>query len=53
MTRGNYFMAVRTGFTISILTAWLEGGRKETTEEIIEIVGEQLAYLGRNGKLNP
>ena len=53
MTHGNYFMAVRTGFTISILTAWLEGGRKETTEEIIEIVGEQLAYLGRNGKLYP
>ena len=51
MTRGNYFMAVRTGFTISILTAWLEGGRKETTEEIIEIVGEQLAYLCRNVKL--
>lgn len=41
----NYFLAIRTGFTISILTAWLQGGSKESLEEIIEIVKEQLALL--------
>ena len=47
MEHGNYFIAIRTGFTISILTAWLRGGRRETPEEIVEIIHEQLAILGR------
>ena len=47
MEHGNYFIAIRTGFTISILTAWLRGGRKETPEEIVEIIHEQLAILNR------
>jgi AcrR family transcriptional regulator len=29
-----YFMAVRTGLTISVLTAWLKGGKKETPDQI-------------------
>ncbi|MBB5182150.1 hypothetical protein HNQ47_000153 [Catenisphaera adipataccumulans] len=41
----NYFLAIRTGFTISILTAWLQGGEKESIDEIIEIVNEQLALM--------
>lgn len=41
-----YFMAIRTGVTISILKAWLDGGRKETAEELLEIVGGQIEYLG-------
>lgn len=41
----NYFMAIRTGFTISILTAWLQGGEKETPEEIVGILREQLGIL--------
>lgn len=41
----NYFMAIRTGFTISMLTAWLDGGRKESTDELIEIMKEQLRIL--------
>jgi len=45
---GNYFMAIRTGFTISILTAWLKNGRKETPDEIVEITQEQLAVIAQN-----
>lgn len=45
---GNYFMAVRTGFTISILTAWLSGGRKESPDEIVEIMKEQLLIIAQN-----
>ena len=45
---GNYFIAIRTGFTISVLTAWLRGGRKETPEELIEIIEEQLSILADN-----
>ncbi|MGN0617817.1 MAG: TetR/AcrR family transcriptional regulator, partial [Ruminiclostridium sp.] len=37
---GNYFIAIRTGFTISILTVWLKGGRKETPEELVQIIKE-------------
>lgn len=44
-SQSNYFMYIRTGFTISILTAWLDGGRKETPEEIVEILREQLLLL--------
>lgn len=42
---GRYFMSIRTGFTISILTAWLDGGCKETPEEIVEILNDQLRLL--------
>lgn len=45
---GNYFIAVRTGFTISVLTAWLNTGRKERAEELVEIIREQLAVLTRS-----
>lgn len=47
----NYFLAIRTGFTLSILTAWLEGGSKESLDEIIAIVKEQLALFPQ-GKRN-
>ena len=40
-TYGRYHMAVRTGFTISVLTAWLSGGRKETIEELMDIIQMQ------------
>lgn len=38
---GNYFISARTGFTIGILAAWLNGGRKESPEEIVGIIEEQ------------
>lgn len=43
-----YFIAVRTGLTISILTAWLQGGRQETTAELMEIIQEQLLLIKAN-----
>lgn len=43
-----YFMAIRTGLTISILTAWLQSGKKETTTELISIIKEQLQLLKGN-----
>ncbi len=33
-----YFMAIRTGVTVGVLKAWLDGGRKETAEELLQIL---------------
>lgn len=41
----NYYMAIRTGFTISMLVTWLNGGRKESTEELLDIMTEQLRLM--------
>lgn len=46
----NYFMAIRTGFTISVLTAWLKGGRKENPDEVVKILREQLFLLAKEAK---
>ncbi|MGN0431748.1 MAG: hypothetical protein ACI4EQ_05265, partial [Lachnospiraceae bacterium] len=48
MKHGNYFIAIRTGFTISILTVWLNDGRKESADELVQIIEEQLAVLTKN-----
>lgn len=48
MKHGNYFIAIRTGFTISILTVWLNDGRKESADELVQIIEEQLAILTKN-----
>lgn len=40
-----YFMAIRTGFMVSILRAWLEGGQRETAEELLDITERQLALM--------
>lgn len=37
-TSSRYFMAIRTGVTISILKAWLDGGRKESADELVKII---------------
>ncbi|MCK9328613.1 MAG: hypothetical protein PHS20_06570 [Sphaerochaetaceae bacterium] len=42
---GNYFIAIRTGFTISVLTTWLSSGRKENADELVDIIQEQLVGL--------
>ena len=47
----NYFMAIRTGFTISVLTAWLKGGRKETPDEVVKIIRGQLLLLAKEAKV--
>lgn len=40
-TNARYFMAIRTGITISVLKAWLDGGQKETADELIQILQKQ------------
>lgn len=47
MEHGNYFIAIRTGFTISVLTVWLKGGKKETADDLVKIIEEQLTFLAR------
>lgn len=47
-TNARYFMSIRTGVTISVLKAWLDGGRKETTEELLEIIENQFGFLSIN-----
>lgn len=41
----HYFLAIRTGMTISILKAWLDNGKKETPEELHQILIKQLSLL--------
>lgn len=33
-----YFLTIRTGMTLSILQAWLEGGQKETADQLLDIL---------------
>lgn len=40
-----YFMALRTGVTISVLSAWLGGGKRESAEELVDILKQQLSAL--------
>lgn len=47
-TNARYFMAIRTGVTISVLKAWLDGGRKETTEDLLKIIEKQFEFLSIN-----
>ncbi|PWG00501.1 hypothetical protein [Levilactobacillus bambusae] len=43
-----YFMAIRTGVTISILLTWIKNGKQETPEELTKIVKNQLKILSQN-----
>lgn len=40
-----YFISIRTGITIGVLKAWLDGGRKETTEQLLEIIEKQFRFF--------
>jgi hypothetical protein len=42
-----YFMAIRTGFMISILTVWIREGKKESPGKLTKIIHEQLSILAR------
>ena len=44
-TNSRYFMAIRTGVTISILKAWLDGKRKESAEELVQMLKSQIAFM--------
>lgn len=37
-TNARYFIAIRTGVTISVLKTWLDSGRKETAEQLLQII---------------
>jgi hypothetical protein len=50
-SHGNYFVALLTGFTISILTEWLKGDKKESEDEIVEIIREQIPIIARSNLL--
>lgn len=47
-TKARYFLSIRTGVTISVLKAWLEGGRKETARELVEILKDQFHFLAES-----
>lgn len=38
----NYFIALRTGIAINVLIEWIKNGKKETPEEIINILIDQM-----------
>lgn len=40
-----YFVAIRTGVTVSVLKVWLDGGRKEPADELVEILKRQISVL--------
>jgi hypothetical protein len=40
MEHSDYFLAVRTGLTLSVLTTWAEHGRVESIDELLRIIGE-------------
>lgn len=40
-----YFMAIRTGVTISVLKAWIDGGQKENAVELVQILKKQLVFM--------
>ncbi len=44
-TNARYFMAIRTGVTISVLKAWLDAGRKESASELVNILKQQITFL--------
>lgn len=44
-TSARYFMAIRTGVTISVLKEWLDGGQKESAEELLKILNQQFSFL--------
>lgn len=43
-----YFMAIRTGITISVLKVWLDDGQKETAEELLQIIKNQFSFLSKS-----
>lgn len=40
-----YMLAIRTGLTITILTTWIQTGKQESVDEIMEILNEQKAFV--------
>ena len=47
-TQGKYFMAIRSGILISVLGTCMQNGRKESPQDLMEIVRLQIAMLGES-----
>lgn len=47
-TQGKYFMAIRSGILMSVLGTWMQSGRKESPQELMEMVRLQIAMLGES-----
>lgn len=44
----SYFMAIRIGIFIRTLVIWIKNGKKETAEELVDILAEQLNFIEKN-----
>lgn len=44
-TNARYFISIRTGITIGVLKAWIDGGQKETCDELLKIIENQYKFL--------
>lgn len=40
-----YFISIRTGITMGVLKAWIDGGQKETCDELLNIIENQYKFL--------
>lgn len=45
MQHSQYFMGIRTGIMIGILMTWLQNGKQESVEEVLEIVKNQFEFI--------
>lgn len=43
--QGRYFLTIRTGFLVSALSAWMQGGCKESPSEMMRMLKTQLMLL--------
>ncbi|MEE8886537.1 MAG: TetR/AcrR family transcriptional regulator [Eubacteriales bacterium] len=46
-----YFISVRAGFFVGIIRGWMENGRKQTPDEITQIISRQHDNVVQNGLL--
>jgi AcrR family transcriptional regulator len=46
-----YFISVRAGFFVGMIRGWMENGRKQTPDEITEIISRQHENVVQNGLL--
>lgn len=50
---GDYFIAIRTSFTVGVLMAWIARGKRESADELVAIAEEQAALLASAGRADP
>lgn len=42
---GQYFMGIRAGIMTGVLTTWLQNGKQESVEDVLEIVKSQFEFI--------